>query len=196
MAQQQQQQSVPIVKTVAAIKYQGDMAALLEKIAEIYGETIGLDVDPRHPQSLVNIDLREAGLRDVLNAIVQSEPKYQWRESDGFIEVFPKQGSSPLLDTKINSFIVRDVDQTEAISRLMSLSEVLVHMSEMNLSRRDFSPASLRPKGEKFSLSLEGVTMRRALHEIAGAGGGRFWIARRSGNKADGGFFSISDRVR
>lgn len=195
VAMAQQQQPAPVNK-VAAIKYNGDMAALLEKMAETYGVTIGLEVDPQKPASVVRLELRDATLSDVLNAVVQSEPEYQWRESDGFIDVFPVKGSSPLLETKISSFRVQDVDQAEAINQLMGSSEVLVGMSEMNLSRQDFSRASLRQKGEKLSLSLEGVTLRRALHEIAREGGGRFWVSRRSGNKADGQFFSVSDRVR
>jgi hemoglobin-like flavoprotein len=194
--QQQQQQPAPVVNILAAIKYNGDMAALLDRMAEAYGTTIGLEVDPEQPKSIVKLELREATLQDVLNAIVQSEPRYQWRENDGFIDVFPVKGSSPLLETKISSFRVNDVDQTEAINQLMNSSEVLVGMNEMNLSRRDFSRASVRGKGEKFSMSLEGVTLRRALHKIAKESGGRFWISRRYGNKAEGQFFSVSDSVR
>lgn len=192
----QQQQSMPVTNSVAVIKYNGDMAALLDKMAETFGVTIGLEVDPRQPSSRVKFELREATIRDVLNAVVQSEPGYQWRESDGFIDVFPAKGRSPLLDTKINSFRVSDVDQAEAINQLMSLPEVLVGLSAMNLTRGDLNRVSVTRKGERFSMSLEGVTMRRALHEIASEGGGRFWVSRRYGNKDNGEFFLISDRVR
>lgn len=197
LAQQpQQQQTVPVRESIAAIKYSGDMASLLETMSEHFGVTIGLEVDPGQPKSWVKVELRQATLPDVLNAVVQSEPRYQWRERDGFIDVFPVAGSSPLLDTKINSFSAQDVDQTEAINRLLSLPEILVGMSEMNLSRGDFNRVALRRERKRFSINLEGMTMRRALHEIAREGGGRFWISRRYGNRNDGGFFSISESVR
>lgn len=183
-----QQTSPSRTQLPAVINYDGDMASILTHLPEIYGVTIGLEVDPKQPQSQVEFYLLNPTLPDVLNAIVKSAPRYQWRESDGFIEVFPVAGSNPLLDTMISSFRTSDVDEAGAINQLLNLPELQANMRAMSLNRRAPGGTSREKKGEKFSVNLEGVTLRQALHKIAKDGGGRFWIFR---NYSDG--FSISN---
>lgn len=187
-AQQTNQASIdkPVV-----IKYQGDMVGLLSHLPETYGVTIGVEVDPNKPFSQVSIDLRDANLYDVLNAIVQSEPRYLWRENDGFIEVVPVTRGRTFLDTTVSSFQVNDVEPAEAINQLVNLPEVQAAMKTMNLSRRELKSAFPERKGGKVSISLEGVTMRQTLHRIMAESGSWFWVFRRQG-----GFFSISTSVR
>lgn len=190
------QQTVRLEKSIAVIKYGGDMASLLEKLAESFGTTIGLEADPQHPKSYVQIDLRDATLRDALDAIVKSEPRYQWRESDGFIEVSPLKGSSPLLNTMISKFQVSDVERVEAVRQLMHLPEVQANMREMNLNLSEFNRVSAGREGERLSMSLENVTLRQALHKIVTESGGRFWFSQRSVNRDGGELISISCQAR
>jgi len=152
------------------IKYDGDMAYMLAQLTEIFGVTIGLEVDPRQPKSQVSFYLRDPTLPDVLNAIVKSAPTYQWREQSGCIEVLPVGESSPLLDTMISNFRVSEVDQTEAVNCLMNLPEVQANLRAMSLNRRDPGSASTETKGERFSMNLEGMPMRQALSKIANEG--------------------------
>ena len=184
-----QQTSASRIQPPAVIKYDGDMASMLAHLPEIYGVTIGLEVDAQQPQSQVGFYLLDPTLADVLNAIVKSAPRYQWRESDGFIEVFPLAGSSPLLDTMISSIRTSDVDEAGAINQLLNLPETQANMRAMRLNRRALGGRSTEKKGEKFSVNLEGVTLRQALHKIAKDSGGRFWIFH---NYSDGSF-SISN---
>jgi hypothetical protein len=172
----------------AVIKWNGDLAYILSHMTNAYEVTIGFEVDPQQPKADVGFYLLEPTLPDVLNAIVQSAPRYEWRERDGFFEVRPLAGSSPLLDTMIHSFRVNDVDQAEALNQLMSLPELQVGMKAMKLTRQEISSASTEQKTQKFSLSLEGVTLRHALNQIVQASGGRFWIFRRPSDRS----FSIS----
>ena len=186
----QKTRQVPIDKPIV-IKFQGDMASLLAHLPDTYGVTIGLEIDPNKQASQVGIDLRDANLVDVLNAIVQSEPRYLWRESDGFFEVVPVTQGRTFLDTVINSFQVNEVDADEAVKQLINLPEVQAAMRTMNLSRREIKSTSPEKKGEKVSISMEGVTMRQALHKIMTESGRGFWLFRRQGK-----FFSISNSVR
>jgi hypothetical protein len=176
----------------AIIKYDGDMASMLSHLPSIYGATIGLEVDPEQPRSQVGFDLRDPTLTDVLDAIVQSAPRYQWHNSGGFIEVSPLQGSCALLDTIISNFRVDDVDEREAINQLVSVPEVQASMRAMRLNRQDLGDAGVAKKGEKISISLENVTMRQALNIVAKQTGTRFWIFSRHGK----GSFSISNAPR
>lgn len=187
-----QQTASPRIKPPAVINYEGDMASLLARLPEIYGVTIGLEVDAQEPQSRAGLYLRDPTLPDVLNAIVKSAPRYQWRETDGFIEVFPVAGSSPLLGTIISSFWTRDVDEAGAINQLLNAPETQANMRAMSLNHRAVGGTSTEKKGEKISVNLEGVTLRKVLHQIAKNSGGRFWIFR---NYSDG-FFSISSSSR
>jgi len=174
------------------IHYHGDMAGLLATFAEDYGVIIGLEADPGKPKPEVTIDLRDATLRDILNGIVESEPRYQWRESGEYIEVFPTSGSSILLDTPVASFQVKDVRRGEAINQLMSLPEVQALMISMNLKLRPAGPSPTWAKDEKFSLNLNGVTLRQAMQRIVKESGARFWMFRTH----DDGSFSIGTDYR
>src|SRR5687767_10650493 len=85
----------------AVIQYDGDMAAILSKLPEVYDVTIGFEADPAQPRPKVSFYLKNPALADVLNAVTRSAPRYQWRDSGGVIEVLPSAGSSPLLDVLI-----------------------------------------------------------------------------------------------
>lgn len=183
-----QQESATKKRPPAIIKYEGDMAIMLAQLTERYDVTIGLEIDPLQPKPQVGLYLQDPTFTDVLNAITRSAAKYQWHESEGFADVFPLEGSSPLLDTIISNFQVTDVDEMEAINQLVNLPEVQANMKAMSSKHRDSSSVSTEKKSTKLSLSLQGVTMRQALHSIVNESGGRFWIYGRTRD----GFFSIS----
>lgn len=186
------QQTSATSQTPRVIKFDGDMAAMLVHLTEIFGVTIGLEVDPKRPKSRVSFYLRDPTLNDVLNAIVKSDPTYQWRERGGCIEVLPLEASNPLLDVIIGNFRVSEVDQTGAINRLLNLPDVQAAVRAMSLNLQDAANASTETKKEKFSLNLGSVTIRQALSMIANESGGRFWVFRASGD----GLFSIRNSLR
>jgi hypothetical protein len=187
-----QQTSASKDQPLRVVQYDGDMAHLLANLTDTFGVTIGFEVDPKQPQPRVSFYVRDATLSDVLNAIVKSAPAYDWRERDGSIEVLPVRASSPLLDTRIDNFQVSEVDQIEAVNRLLKLPEVQANLRAMGLNQKETGSVSTETKVEKFSINLDGVTMRQALSRIANESGGRFWIFRPLG----GGFFSISNSPR
>ncbi len=189
-----QQPTTPEPQLLRTIVYNGDIVSLLPELAETFNVTIGFEIDPRQPKSRIKIEVRDASLHNVLNAIVQSDPRYKWRENDRFIEIYPVEGSNPLLETVITSLQVNDVDQVEAINQLMMLPEVKTSMKMLNMRRRDIIRTSAERRGKAISLGLEGVTVRQALHEIVKASGSNFWVLQRHGNSGD--FFSISNSAR
>jgi len=182
-----QQKTAPNTLPLRKIQYDGDMAVLLEELTEVYGVTIGLEVDPLEPRPRARFEIKDATLKDVLNAITQSAPRYQWRENGEFIEVLPVRGSNPLLDTSISNFRVSDFSKREAVNQLVNLSEVQDNMRTMRLNLQESGDASREKKGDRLSINLESVTMRQALNVIAKESGTRFWIFRRDSNS----FFSI-----
>jgi hypothetical protein len=168
------------------ISYDGDMAALLAQLAKTYDLTIGLEVARALPAPRVKFYVKDATFTDVMNAIVKAAPAYQWRGGDGFVEIFPVRGTSPLLDTTISSFKVSDADAGEAMNRLMRLPEVQNNIKSAGLQEREPKETF---KSEKFSATFESLTMREALTRIATESRSRFWIFRTSQD----GFVSIGN---
>jgi hypothetical protein len=185
-------QKAPAPKTqpLARIVYEGEMASLLAKLAQEFGVNVGLEVYPPQPRAIVKLDLNDPTLHDVLEAVVKSAPAYQWRETEGAVEVSPVQGGGTLLESQVGVFRVSDVGQAEAVDLLMNLPEVRANMGAMNLQYRAADRSRARGGGEKFSLHLEGVSLRQALHRIAERGG-RFWAFRRHGRGPDGEFITV-----
>jgi hypothetical protein len=172
------QQNPAKVSQLRVIKFHGDMAALLATLAQEYDVTIGLEADPKKPRSEVTLDLRDVTFHDMLNGIVQSEPRYQWRESGGCIEVLTVNSGISLMDTPISSFQVKDVSREEAIKELLSLPEVQAIAMSMNLSRRATGNPPAGAGERKVSLNLNAVTLRQALNRIIEQSGSRFWLFR------------------
>ena len=181
----------PALPPVRVVQVHGDMAALLASLANPYGVTIGLELDTQRYHQ-VSVSLMDATVTDVMNAIVQSSKKYQWRQTGGIVEVWPLAGSNPLLETRISSFNVKDVSPSEAFDQLLSLPEVQANITALNLKRRppDISPGKL--SGSRFSVNLKEVSLREALDKIAQESHIEIWIFRNYPN----GFFSISSVER
>ena len=171
----------PRRQVLGAIVYDGDLASLLQHLAEEFGVTIGFEADHRQPRPRVKFELRDAALRDVLDAIVRAQPAYGWRQDGGFIDLYPVKGGSPLLDTVIGSFQVSAANWAEASDALLRLTEVQSSMSSLRLGRREAERRAAGRGGDAFSLYVENVPVRRALHEIAKSSGSHLWVFRQYG---------------
>src|SRR5207248_1929950 len=121
--------------------------------------------------------LRDVMFSQILDGIVRSNPRHQWREDGRLVEVFPASGSLSLLDAPVADFEVKDVSRDEAINCLLGLSEVRRQILEMNLQPRISLTESA--KAEKLSISLHGVTLRQALGRIAQETDSKFWMFRK-----------------
>lgn len=183
----QAQGPAPRERVLAAIVYDGDMASFLGRLAEEFGVTVGFEAEPPLPRPRVKVNLRDATLRDVLDAVVRDQPAYRWRQEGGFVDVYPAGGGSPLLDTVVGRFQVSAAGWAEARDALLGLPEVQSGMSAMRLSRREdergtHAGARARAGGEAFTLYLENAPVRRALHEIAKRSGSHLWVFRQYGD--------------
>ncbi len=190
-----QKAPAPRTQPIARIVYEGEMASLLAKLAQEFGVNVGLDFNLSRPRIPDKIDLKDPTFPDILDAVIKSAPGFQWRETDGAFEVSPVRGGSTLLDASISAFRVSDVDQAEAVELLMNLPEVQTNLGAMNLQYRSPNGARAIAGAEKFSLNLEGVSLRQALHKIAERGG-RFWALRRNSNGPDGEFITVDTANR
>ena len=126
------------------VVFHGAMPALISTLASEYEVNIGLETEPLQPQPEVQLDLTNVTFDDILNGIVEAQPHYQWQRHNGFIDIYPKEGSCPLLDTTIDYFQVDNKSWTAASEALTSLPEVDSQMRALRLSRHD-PPREERP---------------------------------------------------
>lgn len=189
-------QPAPNGSEVKAVVYDGNMDALLQHLAKAYDVTIGFDAGTRQARPQVHVDVRDATVQDVLEAVVRSQPAYRWRQEGGFFDVYPAEGGSPLLDTVVVSFQLSASRWAEAADALLSLPEVQSSASALSLSRREAGVDAERPvqAGEVFALQLKNVPVRRALHEMAERSGTHFWVFRQ--HVGGGKSFSIGNTTR
>ncbi len=178
------QQTPPPVRV---IQYQGDITMILAALPNTYGVTVGLELDNQRYHN-VRVSLLDPTVTDVMNAIVQSSKKYEWRQTGRFVDVWPLAGSNPLLETRISSFSVKDVGASEAFDQLLELPEVKANMTALNLKRRPTDIPHEQLSSAKFSVNLEGVSLREALNRIAEESRIQIWIFRNHPS----GFFSLS----
>ena len=169
------------------VSFQGDLRALLGSLAETDGVVIGFETHPQLPL-LIKVEAHDVDFHQLLDAIVLGHPQYRWRDVDDAIEFSPVSGGCPVLDTTISNFEVKDVHFSEATDILFNLPEVRGSLAAMALTRNE---EGYRPhtSGATFSLRLEQVTVRRALHEIARKSGTNFWSFRQFNGKER--FFSL-----
>ena len=154
-----------------------DLGAALAAFAADNDVAIGLETDPEKPRSQISLHLRSVIFHQILDGIVQAEPRYGWREDNGSINVFPLNRSFDLLDSRIQSLQLKDVNRALAVNRLFGLPEVQAVILSKNLKPLLPSPSD-RSKDEKLSFDLHDVTLRQALNQIAHQSGSNFWVFR------------------
>src|SRR5262245_42781205 len=186
LGQDQPNKQVP-QEALRVIDFQGDLRSLLRSLADTYNVVIGFEADSQSPL-MVKVQARDVDFHQLLDNIVISHPQYRWREVDGSIEFTAVSGGSPVLDTFIKTFEVKDASFSDATNTLLNLPEIQGALTTMALTRNE---EGYRPRnsGNTFSLRLERVTMRQALNEMARKSGTNFWSFRRFGNNER--FFSL-----
>ncbi len=152
------------------------LTTVLANLAADFRITIGLETDPQKPESTLELHLRGVVFRQILDGIVLAEPLYKWRDNNGAIDVLPVGGG--LLDARIHSFQLKDVNRGLAVNRLFGLPEVRELMTVNHLKPRTNPGLSDSTRDEKLSFDLRGVTIRQALNQIAHDSGVNFWVFR------------------
>ena len=170
------------------IVFDGDMAALLVQLAQKYQVNMSLETDPAKARANLKIDFWFDTLDDILDGVVLAAPAYRWRKQDGFIDVYPQEANSILLGTVVNDLQVDNNEWLAASQALTNSPQVANQMKALGMVRRDVERQ--RPPMAPFSLKLNNVTLRRALHEITMKSNNRFWKFERYGK--DGQLFSIN----
>lgn len=160
---------------------------ILRDLATTYKIQIGFEPIPEdfitRSDGIISIKIDEGTISDVLNAVAQSDPRYQWEEVDGVINVFPKEHRKSLLDTKVSSFYIDHSIKRDVADVIADLPEVRVALNRMGIDWRNESTLSNESCDQSigFSLKLHNVTVRTILNEIIKRDKCCYWYVNRHG---------------
>ena len=150
---------------------------ILERIAKSRHVPLGFEAIPQEEKK-IDVKIEQGTIRDVLDAVVQSDPRYKWSEADGVINVSPKQNQSPILETVIRSFSMHKLNRVDAVAALFALPELKRIVTQMGLTKSDFVslPGPAYYSLPRLSLSFRNVTVRKIMNEILKAEGSDYWV--------------------
>jgi len=159
-----------------------DKATIEEALAKLheYGIRVCLEKVPRprgSEEKRVSLQLSEVSIRNILDEIVKSDPRYEWEyvtlpTGCDLVSVLPKGAKGDpedLLNTKVAAFKVDDITIEEAISNIYDFCPELQQRIRYG-GRAGSILRGIPMKGQrrvrKVSLLLENVTLREILNEL------------------------------
>lgn len=136
----------------------------------------------------VSVNIRNGRMRDVLEAVVRQDPRYEWRVEDGVISVYPKAGRDDLLvsllETRVSEFSIAEGTGRKVIqNRIVALPEIKAKLEAAHVTPTFFVLSNLDviPVGAKFSMTARDTTLRGLLNRIVRDSTAKFWVLRRNG---------------
>jgi hypothetical protein len=189
------QRVVPIRdEPLRLVDYSGDMLTFIKYLPSTFHISCGFEIDPFEPRSSLTFRVTDATLDDVMNAIVNAKPNYQWRRNGGTIELFPLGRSHPLLDTRISALRITDMKVNEALRQLLANAEVKT--AALSFGLRLTPIVSPIDNDTRFSIADEDITLRQALSRIAESSGLKFWTFEVLGPNRDPVWIRVGSDIR
>jgi hypothetical protein len=154
--------------------------SILVRLAEEHKVPLGMEHVPLAPDGKrgkhINVKVERGTIRDVLNAITRADPRYEWVEADGVINVFPKQQKNSLLETTVDEFQVNQERADFAVDALMKLPEVKAKLEKMGLRFRNVIslPAGV-PNSFPHPFSIYKATVRQVLNRLMKESDSYYW---------------------
>lgn len=182
-------------KVPSFLAVQEDIADVLGRLANTRKLPIGLELIPRGAgmqlDHKISVKVEGGTFREVLDAVVKADPKYEWQQKNDVINVFPRTVRSPILETEVHSFKLNHATLLDASLAITEAPEIKAKIQRMGLQRRDFLSisGSVPEQVSRFSVSLRKTTAREILNEILKVSGNTYWVFSRYGDHNQ--YFSI-----
>ena len=156
------------------------ISSFVETLALSYKLPVGLEVIPGEDSRKKPLTIRiDSGtVRDVFDAIVREDPRYEWKKSGEVVNVLPKTDRSAILETVIGDCRLDDVNRQDASSAIMELPEVRKALSSLESSRAAYLSLPTEPYYSlpRFSVRFRNVSVRQALNEILKTSKSTYWV--------------------
>jgi hypothetical protein len=172
------------------------VSTALERLATEYAVPVGLEALPDSSKaathSPIRVSVMDGTVREALDAILASDPRYTWDESGGVVNVLPRARRQSPLDIKLKEFRVVEVDRDRAVALLLHSPQIEHWLERNGLTRRDF--VGVEPEASarlgRFSLDMKDAPAREILNAILTASGSHYWVYYRYGDR--GQFFAVA----
>lgn len=163
---------------------------ILGRLAKSYNVPIGLEkIAPKvavsSEERRISVKIEKGTVQDVLDAVIRADPRYQWKEVAGVINVLPRKARNPILEIPVRSFQISNANWMDVRQAIQMTAEIKGGFERMGLKER--SAITVVGSGNnnlpKFSLDLRDTTLRGILNEILKVKGYGFWVFSRYGNR-------------
>lgn len=169
------------------IKEAANVHLALSSLANEYGVPIGLEVANERGEPKISLDFEGRPLREILDAIIAQDHRYEWKLIDGVINVFPKTARDlvlkDLLETRVRHFTIdKGTGRFDIGVRITEIPEVRAKLERAGISYGAggfISNADFAEAGPEFALDVSGLTLREILNRIVATSETRYWIVNR-----------------
>jgi hypothetical protein len=120
----------------------------------------------------INFHLKNATVADVLNASIRADPRYQWEESDGVINLLPKDDANSVFDITVEHFEAINEMPAQIINQLVRTRKVKKYLDDRDVQAGTLTAGSfLSTPGApaavvRHSVVVDNETLRQALNEV------------------------------
>lgn len=148
---------------------------------------VGFEWLPEVHPKLVSVSVNEdAHFKDLLDALVRADPRYEWSAEDngGIIDIYARNTKERFLDTKIPHFTVVDKTRSAAVDQLTHTPEFTDLLARLHARLRTMIGGSVlggpggaptSNGGPKINLDLNNAPIREILNAIVVDSKGRTW---------------------
>jgi hypothetical protein len=140
---------------------------------------VGVEIVNGPEGSSVDLALKGATVGDVLNAAVRADARYQWEESDGVINLLPKQGGDPVFDIVIHRLEATNQPAVGIIPLLLNTSEVKTYLDNRRVQASMLIAGSFQAPPARGTLLVSDETLRHALNQVLIKTRSVYWSAGR-----------------
>lgn len=129
----------------------------------------------------INFDLKNATVADVLNAAVRADPRYRWTESDGVINLLPKNDANSVFNITVEHFEAINEMPAQIIHQLVRTRKVKKYLDDRDVQAGTLTAGSfLSTPGApaaavRNSVVVDNETLRQALNEVLIKTGSVYW---------------------
>ncbi len=157
---------------------------LFGHLSERYGFPLGLEIDGELADRHTSVEISRGTVADVLTAIVNQMPGYEWVIANGVVNVKPRKSADSILEVEVAHFQMRGVRLDAVAQAVTSITEVSAWLQRNGAVERHV--ISNYPFGDinnlpRISLDLRGRTLREILNAIVVKPRMKCWSVTRYG---------------
>ena len=180
----QQTDQKPSDQQVSSLIMRGSIHQILARVALNYKVPIGLKVIPEGTEGEISIRIGAGSVRDVLNSIIEADPRYKWEETGGVVNVLPRSDSDDFLATVIAEFQIGRQSQLDLRQALFDSPEVKSKLDSMGVRPLNTELMSSAAK-DVFSITpvvLSNATVKDVLNHVIKCSNVHYWVISRFGD--------------